>query len=220
MTYLLNIQRMNLKTACLYAIIAHAISLLKNPELDYEQSWDGINYSQVNGQGARGTVSFSEQIVVGVFRNENLHQSYRPAENYIAGADKKFEELAENETFQYLLDDLSHYSPGSGKKEIKPVITTAFWGEDELLSNDTVAEFKLHSDGLLDFAFLNQKEQKEYWKEYCELTPEEMDLVENIFKIKQNHLEQEIEIADFKEYSAKNYEIEGISACRLSLSEI
>ncbi|MDR0299530.1 MAG: hypothetical protein LBI13_05540 [Streptococcaceae bacterium] len=221
MVYPLKITKTNLQNFCLYASIAHAISLLKYPEFDYEQSWDGVNYSQVNGQGARGTISFSEKIVVGAFRNENLHQSYKPADNYLVGADEKFKKLAEDETFLYLLDDVSLYVPKKIKTDIKPVITTAFWGDnDGIFSNDSIEDFKLRSDGLLDFVFLDIKSQREYWKETYEFTQDEIDLVDSIFEIKQSNSGVKIELFNFQKYLTKVYEDEGISACQESLSEI
>ncbi|MCL2114583.1 MAG: hypothetical protein FWH31_11680 [Streptococcaceae bacterium] len=220
MVYSLGITRIDLQKSCLYASISHAISLLKYPELDYEQSWDGINYNQVNGQGARGTISFSEGVVVGAFRNENLHQSYKPADTYLEGADEKTKMLAKNETFLYLLDDLSLYVSDKGNTDIKPVITTAFWGDDEIFSNDTVEDFELHSDNLLDFAFSNEEKQKEYWKEYYEFSINEIDLVESIYEIKQNNSKQKIELYNFQKFLTKTYDEKGFSACQDSLSEI
>lgn len=55
---------------CLIASISHAIMTNVYPELSYEQSWDGANYSIQNSSGMRGTITFENDFCVGAIRNE------------------------------------------------------------------------------------------------------------------------------------------------------
>lgn len=60
----------NLWNGCILASIAHAIMVAHYPELSYEHSWDGDNYSVVDDEGGRGTVSFKRDYFVAAFRND------------------------------------------------------------------------------------------------------------------------------------------------------
>ncbi|MEK4700189.1 hypothetical protein MKX47_11380 [Solibacillus sp. FSL R7-0668] len=62
----------NLWSGCILASVAHAIMVAHYPELSYEHSWDGDNYSVVDDSGGRGTITFKDNYFVGAFRNDNF----------------------------------------------------------------------------------------------------------------------------------------------------
>ncbi|GAB2023865.1 hypothetical protein RyT2_29470 [Pseudolactococcus yaeyamensis] len=156
MVHSLGITRSILEKLCIYRTIAHAVSLLTDPYFDYEHSWDGNNYSLQDSQGGKSTISFFKGLVVGAFRNENLPQDFKSAVSLLEGADEKFIELAKSEAFEYLLDDLNG--------EVQPFVMTTFWGEEEIFSNDSLDDFNLKSNNLLDFIFWNEKNRRGIWK--------------------------------------------------------
>jgi len=118
----------NLWEGCILVTIAHAISSAHYPEFSYEHSWDGSNYSTQDSAGTRGTITFHKEHCVGAFRDDHspsLRGKTVDATNYLCGADSKILTLAQDETFQYLLEDVD------GKAV--PVITAAIWGDADTL---------------------------------------------------------------------------------------
>ncbi len=87
--------------------IAHAIFIADAPELAYENSWEGCNYSLNNSQGSRGTITFDSNFYVAVFRNDAVGTDGISANEYLTHAPKEIIELAEKEAFQYMLDEVN-----------------------------------------------------------------------------------------------------------------
>ena len=132
----MKITKTQLLGGCLVSSIAHAIMTNIYPELSFEQSWDGRNFSMNNGDGLRGTITFLENCCVGAIRNENG--------NVVCGNDaigelincfpEELISITKADTLQYLLD----YSGG----EILPAVTSAFWCDEDGLcwaSRDSVS---------------------------------------------------------------------------------
>ena len=96
----------NVWKGSMLASIAHAIMVAHYPELSYEHSWDGDNYSVVDGSGGRGTITFKDHYFVAAFRNENCTRTdILTAFDFFTGAPREVLELAKNETFAYLLEE-------------------------------------------------------------------------------------------------------------------
>ncbi|MDE6593978.1 MAG: hypothetical protein K2K57_13080 [Oscillospiraceae bacterium] len=164
---------------CIYAAVAHGIMNGKFPDLSAEQSWDGSNYSFMNFCGVRGTVSFSDKAFVCIFRNDR--DFIIGAENlcsaFLKGADEKLLGLARNEAMLYLLDD------NNGK--VAPAASAAFWSSGgHICSNQTESElFELSEETLIPFT-LDNKKFAEYWADYLEMTDEQKETVNEIYKLR------------------------------------
>lgn len=104
--YKLPIQLDELWKGCIFTSIAHAIMTAHYPEFSHESSWDGMNYSLQDSQGARGTVTFHPEHVVAAFQDINSERDVKEALSYFENAGEKVKEIAEAETLQYLLEDI------------------------------------------------------------------------------------------------------------------
>lgn len=178
MPYNFNLTKEATHSRVLYSSIAHAVSLSKYPELSYEQSWDGNNFSIQDGSGVRGTISFTDELIVGAFRSDRMIERNKvEASSYLKGASSQIISYAENETFRYLLDNVNDV--------VAPSVTTVFFGEnEEIYSTDSLDDFKLLTDNLVDFLFLNEKENRNYWIEQYEFSSDEINIIDKIYQSK------------------------------------
>ena len=170
-----------LREGCMLAAIAHAIMVAHYPELSNEHSWDGINYSVQDSSGSRGTITFSSKSCVAAFRNENSTRisanNFIGSNQYFQGASQEIIKLAEDETLQYLLDNIAG--------ETLPVITTAFWGEDNnLFTIDTLDEMVENGGFLLERQVMDMDSAIEAWKEYYDMSEQQCNMLKSIFKRK------------------------------------
>lgn len=209
----LNWKRTQIWEGSMIATIVHGVMVAHYPELDYEHSWDGINYNIQNGNGVRGTITFHPQYFVAAFRNENLdHPNRKEVLEYLQGAKEEIKTLAESETFQYLLDEIDG--------EIKPVVTTVLWGETELLSLDKESEIKEKTEEIFDIQTKTPKECFAYWKEYYEMNEEQMELVKQIFEEKKKNPSKRIILTEEQKRMVGTKDEEGLEQSRISFSEI
>lgn len=176
MPYNFNLTKEAAHSRVLYSSIAHAISLSKYPELSYEQSWDGNNFSIQDGSGVRGTISFTDKLIVGAFRSDRMIDRNKvEASSYLKGASSQLISYAESETFRYLLDNINGV--------VVPSVTAVFFGEnEEISSTDSLNDFKLLTDNLVDFIFLNEKENREYWIEQYEFSNDEINIIDELYQ--------------------------------------
>ena len=177
----LNFTKEQLYNGCLLAGVVHAIMNAHFPFLSSECSWDGKNYSRHNGSGDYGTISFSDSICVGAFRNheksERLFENERKAADYFEGAD--IIEFAENEALQYLLLDIDGVTG--------PVITTAFWGSnDEIYSKDNFDDFMSSGGDLIKAELMDTKQAFEYFADDydCDINDQRFKLAKSIYNRK------------------------------------
>ena len=103
----MNISKADIFRGCLISSIMHTIKVNEYPELSYEQSWDGDNFSMQNSAGLRGTISFCPDFCIGAIRNDDdvnldvkcdIQLKLEGFPSYVAQKAKK-------ETLQYLLID-------------------------------------------------------------------------------------------------------------------
>ena len=98
----MKITKTELFRGSLIASIAHAIMTNIYPDLSYEQSWDGKNFSIQNEQ-LKGTISFDEVFCVGAIRNEASAEIV--SKDIILNSMRDFPseiiEKSNKETFQY-----------------------------------------------------------------------------------------------------------------------
>ena len=168
----------DLYEGCLLASIAHAVMAAQYPLLSYEQSWDGPNYSLVDESGQRGTVSFVGRYCVAAFRNERSERlrGSRAALHYFAGAPEEAIEIARATTLQYLLTETAD--------GVKPTITSAFWGCRELHSIDCVDALFRNGVELLERQTMRLDAAVESWREYYEMSEDEVALTLALFEKK------------------------------------
>lgn len=123
--------------------IDHAVGVAEYPELAYEQSWEGNNYNLQDDEGTRGTLTFYGSGVVAAFRNENTdrYQNVVEATSYFQHASAEVLKVVEEETLQYLIDDI--------KGEDRPFIATAFWIESDLFHSPDHFEELIENGGFL-----------------------------------------------------------------------
>jgi hypothetical protein len=175
----LNWDKGQLWEGCILASIAHAIMVAHYPELSNEQSRDGINYNVQDSSGTRGTITFHPNYLVGAFRNEyNKRVSgNRVALDFFKGAPQEVNVLASNETLQYLLDEIDG--------DTVPVITTAFWGNnDGFYSNDNFEDFIENGGFLIERQASDFDTAINEWKEDYEMSESQINLLHSIFERK------------------------------------
>lgn len=175
---LLEFKREKLWKGCILASIAHAIMVAHYPEISNEHSWDGINYNVQDSDASRGTITFQPKFCIGAFRDEskiNFIPNHKQAIEHFVGAPIEIKTLANNETLQYLLDDID------GK--VNPVITTAFWGvEEEIFSMDLFDKVYINGGHLLSKQLMNFNEAIRAWTEYYDMDNNQCKLLKRVFK--------------------------------------
>lgn len=162
---------------CLLAALVHAVTVGEYPEFNYEHSWDGINYCMNNSEGCRGIITFHKKYIIAAFREESKVLSSKDAINYLKGAPTEIIELANAETLQYLLDDVSGVT--------KPVITAAFWGSwEELFSNQPIKLLLENCANIIENQLLELSEAMEAWNDNYEFHNEQEALIRGLFSKK------------------------------------
>lgn len=160
---------------CIFMAVAHAVTVGEYPELNYEHSWDNINYCMNNSQGCRGTITFDKKYIIAVFQDTSVKTPYQDAMNFFKDAPEAIVELAKSETFQYVLENID--------EEIKPYITAAFWGTwDELYSILEYDEIMKNGAHILAVQLMESQEALRACDEYYGLTDKQMDLILSLSK--------------------------------------
>lgn len=178
MSMTLEWNRQQLWDGCLLAGIAHAIMVGEYPIMANEHSWDGLNYSVQDSSGQRGTVSFKDDCCVAAFRNDNSKRMSDSIDikKYFKGADALIVQLANEEALQYLLDEVNG--------EVKPVITTAFWGRENLITNDTIEGMMENGGNLLEAQVCGIPAAVQYWKDIYKMNDNQIKLMLSLYKKK------------------------------------
>lgn len=158
------------------ASIAHAIMVAHYPELSHEHSWDGNNYNIQDSEGSRGTISFKQGYCFCAIYNDKSNDVLN-VEQFLKDAPEKVIDLAIKDTLQYLLQKTNG--------NISPIISSAFWGENNVLYSK-ISFDKMMSKG----GFILKKQFQEYnlavesWAEYYEMTDEQISLMETLYNKK------------------------------------
>ena len=206
---------------CILASIAHAIMVTKYPLLSFEHSWDNFNYNIQDGSGQRGTITFYNKYCIAAFRNEYSERMEEVMSNseylkkYFFNCKYEILEIANRETFQYLLDETNY--------GISPCITSVFWGEfmnNKVYSIDDINSIFLNGGSLIKYHLLSYNEAIEKWIKYYNMNSNEIFLLEFIFrkKIKEYNTpiflsKKEISLLDINNY-------EGFKEAKISFSEM
>lgn len=102
----IKINPQKLYNGCIFMAVAHAVTVGEYPELNYQHSWDSINYCMNNSQGCRGTITFGKKYIIAVFQDTSVKTPYQNAMNFFKDAPEAIVELAKSETFQYVLENI------------------------------------------------------------------------------------------------------------------
>ncbi|MFB9328942.1 hypothetical protein ACFFSY_23655 [Paenibacillus aurantiacus] len=205
----------NLWQGCILASIAHAIDTAHNPEFAHEQSWDGCNYNVQNTSGTRGTVTFQSEYMVAAFRNEHSERlrHAKDALDYLIDSPDEVKSLAEQETLQYLLDDVDG--------QTVPLITTAFWGDGEgIYSQDAMGDMLENGGFLLERQALDADHAINEWQAYYDMSETQTILLRSLFKRK-IEAPSEVLVLTREEIQLIGSEDEaGLAESRISFEEI
>lgn len=197
---------------CILASISHAIMVAQYPELSNEHSWDGMNYNVQDSSGGRGTITFHSEYCAGAFYCD-YSNPILDINEYFNGISIDVVKLLNNETLQYLL--------GEFNGEVRPIITTAFWGtKNQLYSRDTFEEV-IQKGG---FLVRNQTQQLEnsieIWKEYYDMNEQQCTLLRTIYEQKIAHPNQKTILKKDDISKIETNDEEGIMESKTSFGEI
>ena len=162
---------------CVMASVAHAIMVGKYNLLSAEQSWDGLNYNFQNMEGVRGVISFAEGEYICVIQNSTEYETFtdQHVSEILKGARERIIELANEEALQYMLVNRN------GKTV--PFISSAFWRCEGVNYSNQLEEqvIKISDKAIMPFLY-NENDARRYWKNYYEMTEEQIELAEEIYK--------------------------------------
>lgn len=168
--------------------IAHAIWIIADPLLSYEKSWDESNYCVQNSMGARGTVTFSGEKVIGVFFDEDSPRNPLRSgaeynlQTFFRGASPELLALAQNEALQYILSEYNGV--------LMPIVTSAFWSEGEFLTAvEPWSEVIFHGAHLIRTETLNTNAAIAELQSAYDFSSLQINFVQSLFnrKIKTPH---------------------------------
>lgn len=161
--------------------IAQAIRVMGDTTFVHEQSWDVPNYSVQNSMGARGTITFTKNEVVGVFfdddspRNPFSSKQQYSVLDFTRKMPSNIASLAQNEALQYVLEDLN------GQRE--PVITAAFWSVgDQMTSFEPWDQVVANGAHIVEFQVLQPEEAFPKWQEEYRLSTAQAELMKALYK--------------------------------------
>lgn len=175
----MSVTKNDIYSGCLLASISHAIMTNVYPELSYEQSWDGANYSIQNSSGLRGTITFENDFCVGAIRNE--------MSNGIVGGEFIQERMisfpsnvvfkAYEETLQYLLLERDGI--------VAPYITSIFWADNNTIHYEERFIDSIKEDfTLFENILLPKKISIKKWKEYYDMDSKVVELIDVLYQWK------------------------------------
>ena len=207
-----NFNYSNLYKKCIMSSIAHAIMVGNYDLLSSEQSWDGFNYNFQNMEGTRGIISFGKEVYVCLVQNNVEYKKYN--EYYISELFDGIEETTfalVKEALQYMLVDYNGY--------VVPVISTAFWGNrNSNFSNQSEEEIiKLSEEVIVPFLY-NENDAKKYWKNYYEMTNEQVRMMEEIYSRRIN-LKGNLKLTSYERAKLEEWS-DNIDECIESFKEL
>lgn len=176
---------------CLIASISHAIMTNMYPDLAYEQSWDGKNYSIQDSANIRGTITFEKEYCVGAIRNElsRTAGNINNADKIMHSFPAKIIATARQETLQYLLNE------NNGK--VFPDITSVFWADSESLHCEQNSVSILKEDfNLLSRIVLPQEDAFKAWQEYYEMNEKTVELIKTIVAEKEKSFDKKLFLSE------------------------
>jgi len=174
---------------CIQAAVAHAVAVGMYPELNYEHSWDGINYCINDSGGCKAAITFHKEYIVAVFQDIHSADKALDALSFFDGASREIISLAKNEALQYMLEDVEGL--------IKPVITAAFWGTwSRLYSTGNLNDIIENGGHIIDFQLQSYGDAMDAWRDYYDLDERQVALARWLFERKIHSNGKTIELCD------------------------
>lgn len=172
----MNTTRTEMFRGCLIASISHAIMTNIYPDLSYEQSWDGVNYSIQNTAGLRGTITFDMDYCVGAIRNERSDLIFD--NKFIQRITRKFPleiiDKAYEETLQYLLVEREGIAV--------PCVTSMFWADASTIHYQEENVDNLKNDLILFSKILLPEDAAiSEWKAYYDMDSSAISLLRHLY---------------------------------------
>ena len=186
----MHITKTDIYRGCLIASISHAIMTNVYPELSYEQSWDGANYSIQNSSGMRGTITFENNFCVGAIRNEKFGVVGGDSiQSYMRSFPLNVVHKAYEETFQYLLLEKGGI--------VTPHVTSVFWADHVTLHYEEKFIDNIKEDFVLfDNIILPEERAVEKWKEYYGMDSKVVELINTLYQMKAKDFFATIELSE------------------------
>lgn len=187
----MEITKKELYRGCLIASISHAIMTNIYPELAYEQSWDGRNYSIQDSQGLRGTITFETDYCVGAFRNDNsiFARNADYPDIILSDFPLNIIDIARKETLQYLIIE------NAGR--VFPSVSSIFWADDTAFYYSKKNIVSLQHDLLLiDKILLPEDEAIKEWQKYYDMNNDSIELLKYLLLEKDSHFEHNIVLSE------------------------
>ncbi|MCP1395534.1 MULTISPECIES: hypothetical protein [Bacillus cereus group] len=213
--YKLHIDKEQLWKGCVLNSIAHAINVAHCPDFSHESSWDGFNYSMQDSQGRQGTITFHPNYTIVCLQDVNSERidEWIDAKNYFEGAPSEVIDIAKEEALQYVLEEV--------EGETVPLITTAFWIEDSgAYSIDSFEEMEEHGGFLLEIPLLDTESAIERLEEEYELTEEQIELLQLVYKKKIQSPNEEIKLSKEEIAMIGTEDSEGLEFSKESFEEM
>jgi hypothetical protein len=201
--------------------IVHAIMTARYPELSHEQSWDGMNYNIQDSMGSKGTVSFSEERLVGAFFDAHSNRNpFHTGGSYdlnhaLQKLPPEHRRLAEAEALQYLLQEYNG--------EATPIVTAVFWSAGvRLTAAEPWQQVYEHGAHLIRIQLLETSVALQEWQRTYSMSPRQLELATTLFKAKRQSFKTPITLdADaLGIIQADAAGPEGIDASRESFAEL
>lgn len=210
----LKITNKQIVSGCLISSIAHAIMMNEYPDLSYELSWDGDNYSKLF-ERYRMTISIKEDYCVGAIRNDEFRGvSQQEIDALINESDfpPQAIDLLKSETLEYVLMN-------SEDGRVIPVVTSLYYCNTErllIIANDKES-LTADVEALAPF-IASMEQQVEYWKDYYEMSEENVVLLLDLFKTKSERFHAPICLTDTQKKMLPGEDIN--EECIISFAEM
>ncbi len=168
--YKYNISKNHIFKGAIVSSVFHAIMMCTYPLFNYQHSWDGGNYSAIDDNNIRGTISFCGDICVGVIRNEEtkVYVGEDVLNDLFLNYPKHVLNLAKDEALQYMLEE--------NELGINPHVSLAFWcDENYMYTNFSWDEMRKRGLDLFSPCLLSEDLCFEYWVEYYAMNQDKID---------------------------------------------
>jgi len=186
----MNIALKDFYNKCILLSIINAVMTLENPDYSSLHSWDGSNYSTNDWNSTRATVTFYQNGCVAACRDEASERLtiYKEANSYLKEAPEHICTLANNEAFQYLLENVDN--------KAVPLITSAFWIlDDSLYSIDTQSDMMKNGMHILIDQLLGDTDAIiEKSIENYEMSSAQIEFAKYLFDLKMKSADRQIQI--------------------------
>ncbi|WP_393964782.1 hypothetical protein [Exiguobacterium sp. S22-S28] len=123
------------------------------------------------------------------------------------------QETAEQDTFQYLLDEVNGAA--------LPIVTTVLWGsDDQVFSSHPYDEMIEQGARLLEIQASEYETGVKYWEEYYELREQQLTLLKKLYHLKLKNPARTITLSAENIQALDAVDAEGMQESKVSFSEM